>query len=49
MAGDKVITQGLANLKQGDKVRPVPQNAPQKVAAPKGGKFGGKSAGKRPG
>ena len=47
--GDKVITQGLANLKQGDKVRPVPQNAPQRVGAPKGGKFGGKFAGKRPG
>jgi membrane fusion protein, multidrug efflux system len=45
-AGDKVITQGLANLKQGDKVRPVPQNAPQKVGAPAGG---GRFAGKRPG
>jgi membrane fusion protein (multidrug efflux system) len=47
--GDKVITQGLANLKQGAKVRPVPQNAPQRVVAPKGGKFGGKRAGGRPG
>jgi membrane fusion protein (multidrug efflux system) len=45
-AGDKVITQGLANLKQGDKVRPVPQNAPQRVGAPPGG---GKFPGKRPG
>ena len=45
-AGDKVITQGLANLKQGDKVRPVPQSAPQRVGAPRAG---GKSAGKRPG
>nr|WP_166177594.1 efflux RND transporter periplasmic adaptor subunit [Altererythrobacter segetis] len=44
--GDKVITQGLANLKQGDKVRPVPQNAPQKVGAPRGG---GEFPGKRPG
>jgi membrane fusion protein (multidrug efflux system) len=44
-AGDKVITQGLANLKQGDKVRPVPQNAPQRVGAPPGG---GKFPGKRP-
>jgi membrane fusion protein (multidrug efflux system) len=43
--GDKVITQGLSNLKQGDKVRPVPQNAPQRVGPPRGGKF----AGKRPG
>lgn len=45
-AGDKVITQGLANLKQGDKVRPVPQNTPQKVGAPPGGK---RAAGQRPG
>ena len=45
-AGDKVITQGLANLKQGDKVRPVPQNAPQRIGAPPGD---GKSPGKRPG
>jgi membrane fusion protein (multidrug efflux system) len=45
-AGDKVITQGLANLKQGDKVRPVPQNAPQKVGAPV---KGAGAAGKRPG
>jgi membrane fusion protein (multidrug efflux system) len=45
-AGDKVITQGLANLKQGDKVRPVPQDTPQKVGAPAGG---GGFAGKRPG
>lgn len=44
--GDKVITQGLNNLKQGDKVRPVPQNTPQRVGAPRGG---GQSAGKRPG
>ncbi|MBO0749688.1 MAG: efflux RND transporter periplasmic adaptor subunit [Porphyrobacter sp.] len=47
--GDKVITQGLANLKQGQKVRPVPQNAPQRVGAPRGGKFGGRSTGNRPG
>jgi membrane fusion protein (multidrug efflux system) len=45
-AGDKVITQGLANLKQGDKVRPVPQNAPQRVGPPRAG---GRFAGKRPG
>lgn len=47
--GDRVITQGLANVKQGMKVRPVPQNAPQHVGAPRGGKFGGKFGGKRPG
>jgi membrane fusion protein (multidrug efflux system) len=45
-AGDKVITQGLANLKQGAKVRPVPQDAPQRVGTPSGG---GKRGGKRPG
>jgi membrane fusion protein (multidrug efflux system) len=45
-AGDKVITQGLANLKQGMKVRPVPQNAPQRVGARPGG---GKTGAKRPG
>jgi membrane fusion protein (multidrug efflux system) len=44
--GEKVITQGLANVKQGTKVRPVPQNTPQKVGVPRGGgKFGGKRAG----
>jgi len=41
--GDRVITQGLANLKQGMKVRPVPQSAPERVGPPRGGgKFGGK-------
>jgi membrane fusion protein (multidrug efflux system) len=43
--GDKVITQGLANLKQGAKVRPVPQNSPQRVGPPPGG---GRFPGKRP-
>ena len=43
--GDKVITQGLANLKQGDKGRPVPQDATQRVGAPRGS---GKFAGRRP-
>jgi membrane fusion protein (multidrug efflux system) len=32
--GEKVITQGTANLKDGAKIRPVPQNAPQRVKAP---------------
>jgi membrane fusion protein (multidrug efflux system) len=44
-AGDKVITQGLANLKQGMKVRPVPQGAPQRIGAPRGGRFGAKRPG----
>ena len=33
-AGDKVITQGTANLTPGAKIRPVPQNTPQKIQAP---------------
>ncbi len=32
--GDKVITQGTGNLKRGMAVKPVPANAPQRVAPP---------------
>jgi membrane fusion protein (multidrug efflux system) len=32
--GEKVITQGTANLKDGAPIRPVPASAPQKVQAP---------------
>ena len=32
--GEKVITQGTANLKDGAPIKPVPQNAPQHVKAP---------------
>jgi membrane fusion protein (multidrug efflux system) len=32
--GEKVITQGLANVKDGAEIKPVPQSAPQKVQAP---------------
>lgn len=32
--GEKVITQGLANVKDGAQIRPVPASAPQKVQAP---------------
>ena len=32
--GEKVITQGTANLKDGAPIKPVPQNAPQPVKAP---------------
>lgn len=35
--GEKVITQGTANLKDGAKVKPVPQTAPQPVKAPPSG------------
>jgi membrane fusion protein, multidrug efflux system len=33
-AGEKVITQGTANLKDGAQIRPVPASAPQRVKAP---------------
>jgi membrane fusion protein (multidrug efflux system) len=32
--GEKVITQGLANVKDGAEIKPVPATAPQKVQAP---------------
>jgi len=32
--GEKVITQGTANLKDGDAIKPVPANAPQRIKAP---------------
>ena len=35
--GEKVITQGLANVKDGVQIRPVPASAPQKVRAPSPG------------
>jgi membrane fusion protein (multidrug efflux system) len=33
-AGEKVITQGLANVKDGAQIKPVPASAPQKVQVP---------------
>jgi membrane fusion protein, multidrug efflux system len=33
-AGDKVITQGTANLKPNGDIRPVPANSPQRIAPP---------------
>lgn len=33
-AGDRVITQGLANVRPGAAIRPVPANTPQRVKAP---------------
>jgi len=44
-AGDKVITQGTANLKNGAPVRAVPQNAPQKLVPGKPGAAGGRGRG----
>lgn len=32
--GEKVITQGLSNVKDGIQIKPVPETAPQKVQAP---------------
>jgi membrane fusion protein (multidrug efflux system) len=32
--GEKVITQGTANLKDGMAIKPVPASAPQRVRAP---------------
>ena len=33
-AGEKIITQGTANLTPGAMIKPVPQNAPQRIEAP---------------
>ncbi|HEY0598430.1 efflux RND transporter periplasmic adaptor subunit [Sphingopyxis sp.] len=35
-AGERVITQGVGNVKQGASIRPVPANSPQRVGAPAG-------------
>ena len=43
-AGDKVITQGLANLKTGAAIKPVPASAPQKLQ-PRPAGDGGKARG----
>jgi membrane fusion protein (multidrug efflux system) len=43
-AGEKVITQGTGNLKDGAQIKPVPATAPQKIQAPSAGAM--KAAGK---
>lgn len=43
--GDRVITQGLANMKQGAPIKPVPANTPERIGAPRGGGAGGMGAG----
>lgn len=43
--GDKVITQGITNLKQGMPVRAVPASAPQRVAPQRDGQATTKSGG----
>ncbi|MBO9695723.1 MAG: efflux RND transporter periplasmic adaptor subunit [Sphingopyxis sp.] len=35
--GERVITQGIGNLRQGAPIRPVPASSAQRVGAPKGG------------
>jgi membrane fusion protein (multidrug efflux system) len=44
--GEKVITQGTANLKDGAQIKPVPASAPQRVKAPPPGAM--KGAGRSP-
>jgi membrane fusion protein (multidrug efflux system) len=39
-AGEKVITQGVANLKEDAKIKPVPAATPQRIQAPKAGAAG---------
>lgn len=36
-AGEKVITQGIANLRDGAKLKPVPASSPQRIQPPKQG------------
>jgi membrane fusion protein, multidrug efflux system len=48
--GEKVITQGTANLRDGAQVKPVPQSAPQPVKAPPPGAMkAGAGSGRRGG
>ena len=43
--GERVITQGLGNLRQGAAVRPVPASSAQRVDAKRAGTAGGEDAG----
>ncbi|MEP7130494.1 MAG: efflux RND transporter periplasmic adaptor subunit [Sphingomicrobium sp.] len=47
--GEKVITQGIANLRDGAPIKPVPQSAPQPVKAPPPGALKAGAAAKRGG
>lgn len=40
-AGEKVITQGTANLRDGAQIKPVPASAPQRAQAPQSGQPAG--------
>lgn len=46
-AGDRVIVQGLNNLKAGAAIKPVPATAPQRIAPPAEGQAGGGGGGRR--
>ena len=35
--GEKVITQGIGNLREGAKIKPVPASTPQRIQAPRAG------------
>src|SRR5205085_10942684 len=48
-AGEKVITQGTANLKDGAQIKPVPANSPQRVKAPPPGSTSAAAGSRRPG
>lgn len=43
-AGEKVITQGIANLREGAKIKPVPASTPQRTQAPKPGAASGRAS-----
>lgn len=46
-AGEKVVTQGTANLKDGMLIKPVPASSPQRVKAPPPRAMNGSSGGRR--
>jgi membrane fusion protein (multidrug efflux system) len=48
-AGEKVITQGTANLKDGAAIKPVPASSPQRVKAPPPGATKGSASGRQGG
>jgi membrane fusion protein (multidrug efflux system) len=47
--GEKIITQGTSNLKDGSQIKPVPASSPQRVQAPAPGAMKGQYSGKRHG
>nr|WP_235516770.1 efflux RND transporter periplasmic adaptor subunit [Sphingomonas sp. Leaf28] len=43
-SGDRIVTQGLSKIAPNQSVKPVPENAAQKIEAPKGDSSGGDQA-----